>query len=434
MQGLQSIDLGGRAVSSKRIPALDPVTRYGLLALVVILFSVSGGLLWKLGYNYDGLSGGIVTKLHPATYLAFLLFLWRACAFGNPVGYGILVTARRPATALMLTIAVVALAFIILRQRPNMAGLVDTFLGSTVLVLLLAEQDDRLTKNLQRIVHSVMTVNALMALFEFTSKILIFPYRFDGEVFATDTRSSALQGHPLANASLTACYVLALLSGAKNIPPGVKLLLLSLQCAALVTFGGRSAMVITILLGGIYILYQGFGALRSRRVNLLGAALGVLVLSLMPVALGVLIYYGFFDALLGRFVSDGGSANARVEMFELFKYFSLQDIIAGPDVDTVESLRRISGLEWGIENPIIRMTLYQGAFMTLIMMIGFGLFMHELTRQCTPGTWLPMIAWLILLNTSESIASKTTLMAKFAIILLCLYPRRQTSVVRHRQA
>jgi hypothetical protein len=32
-----------------------------------------------------------------------------------------------------------------------------------------------------------------------------------------------------------------------------------------------------------------------------------------------------------------------------------------------------------------------------------------------------MLGWLILLNTSESIASKTTLMTKFVVIVLALY-------------
>lgn len=412
------------------VSGIDPVTRYGIILLVALLFGVSGGMLWDVGYNYDGLTGGALTKLHPATYLAILLFFWRSCTFGNPVAYSALVTSRRPATALMVAISIAVLVSIVLRQRPNMAGLVDTFLGATFLVLLLAEPDERLMSRLRSVVHGIMTVNAVLALCEFATGVLVFPYRFDGEVFASDTRSTALQGHPLANATLTACYILALLSGAKNIAPGLKILLIALQCAALVAFGGRSAMVATIALGGCYALYQGLGTLRHRRVSLPGAAAGIILLSLTPLALGSLFYYGFFDALIGRFVSDGGSANARVEMFELFKHFPLHDLIVGVDVEMLESLRRISGLEWGIENPVIRMTLYQGAFITLLMTVGFGLFMHELSRQCGPGTWLPMMVWLILVNTSESLASKTTLMAKFAVILLCLYPKLVTSRYR----
>ena len=49
------------------------------------------------------------------------------------------------------------------------------------------------------------------------------------------------------------------------------------------------------------------------RVNLLGAALGFMLAALLPVAIVLAASYGFFDALLERFVSDSGSANARGE-------------------------------------------------------------------------------------------------------------------------
>ena len=405
---------------------LDPVTRYGIILAVILLFAVSGGLLWYAGYNYDGLTGSAITKLHPATYMAIMLFLWRACAYGNPVAYGVMVADRRPACMLMVLISTAVLVSVILRQRPGMAGLIDTFVGPGLLVLLLAETDERLTAVLRNAVHLIMTVNALMALGEFVSHILVFPYRFDGSAFETDTRSSALQGHPLANATLTACYVLALFSGDKALPRARRMVMIGLQLAALVTFGGRSAIVVSIILGGGYTVLHGFNALRHRRVSLLGAALAIILLSLLPALAAGLISAGFFDALISRFVSDGGSANARVEMLQLFNSFSIGDIIVGPDLETLESLRRISGLEWGIENPVVRMTLYQGAFLTLLMMLGFGLFMRELTLRSEPGTWLPMIGWLLLINTQESVASKTTLMAKFAVIILCLYRTRRT--------
>ncbi len=402
------------------VPRLDMLSRLGVLVAVLVLFAVSGGMLWYVGWNYDGLSGSAATKVHPATYLAVLVFGWRACAFGNPVGYALHVASLKPATMLMTLISIAALISVVLRQRPNMAGLVDSFLGPAFLVLVLAEMDERLRRKLEILVHGVMTANAMLALFEFATRTLIFPYRFDGETFETDTRSAALQGHPLANATVTACYVLALISGARNISLPVKLGMVALQAAAMVAFGGRTAIVVVAGLGCVYVAWQGFAAIRRRRINLLAAAGVILVLTLAPVAVTGLVASGFFDALISRFVSDGGSANARVEMFRLFQYFSFGEILVGPDVEFLESVRRVSGLEWGIENPIVRMTLYQGAFFTLLMTVGFALFMHELAHG-RRGSWLPMIAWLVLINGSESLASKTTLMTKFAVLLLCLY-------------
>ncbi|UCI34411.1 VpsF family polysaccharide biosynthesis protein [Mesorhizobium sp. B4-1-4] len=412
--------------------SMDWVTGYGLVAAVALLFGISGGMLWLVGYNYDGLTGNPATKIHPSTYLLVLMFAWRACTFGNPMGYVVTVADRRPASALLAVMSIVLLVVVIVRQRPGMAGMIDTFVTPALLVLMLSENDEKTFARLQTVVHVIMTANALLALVEFATKTLVFPYRLDGEVFANDLRSTALQGHPLVNATITSIYVLALLSGSKSLSMPLRLGLIGLQCAALVAFGGRSAMVLTIMLGGCYVLIQGLRTLRMGRVNLLGAALGFILAALIPVVIVLAASYGFFDALLERFVSDSGSANARVEMFDLFQHLELRDLIVGPDIDLVESMRRISGLEQGIENPIIRMVLYQGAFFTLLMVFGFALFTHEVARRCHPGIWLPMLGWLMLLNTSESLASKTTLMTKFVVIALALYPAR--AVVRGRQA
>ncbi|RWC85816.1 MAG: hypothetical protein EOS72_27720 [Mesorhizobium sp.] len=412
--------------------SLDWVTGYGLVAVVALLFSISGGMLWLVGYNYDGLTGNPATKIHPSTYLLVLMFAWRACTFGNPVGYTLAIADRRPASALLAVMSIMLLVVVIVRQRPGMAGMIDTFVAPALLVMMLAEDDETTFARMRTVVHAVMTANALLALFEFATKTLVFPYRLDGEVFMNDLRSTALQGHPLSNATITAIYVLALLSGSRSLSMPLRLGLVGLQCAALVVFGGRSAMVTTIALGGIYLLFSGVAYLRRGRISLPGAALAVVLCSLLPVVLAMLFSYGFFDALLERFVSDSGSANARVEMFELFKHFELRDLIVGPDIDLIESLRRINGLEQGIENPIIRLVLYQGAFFTLLLFLGFVLFMHEVARRCHPGIWLTMLGWLILLNTSESLASKTTLMTKFVVIALVLY--RPVGVAAERKA
>lgn len=52
-----------------------------LIFLVVVLFTVSGGVLWPLGINYEGVTGSAASKIHPFTYLAVLVFGWHA--FGS---------------------------------------------------------------------------------------------------------------------------------------------------------------------------------------------------------------------------------------------------------------------------------------------------------------------------------------------------------------
>ncbi|MHC2017031.1 VpsF family polysaccharide biosynthesis protein [Methylobacterium sp. WCS2018Hpa-22] len=394
---------------------------FGLIALTVLILGVSGGMLWNVGINYDGLTGAAPQKIHPSTYLVLVLFGWAALKSGNPASYLVYAVQVRPAGMLLAVCSIGLFLHIVLRSGPGMAGALDTFLLPGLFAVLLADRDALTWRRLELTVHAVMLVNALLGLTEFATKTLFFPYRLDGQVFATDTRSAALQGHPLGNATLTACYVLALIGGGGRMTVPQRLAMIGLQLAALVAFGGRSAMVVTLIFGGGYGLFALHKVLSAGRIPLLAAAAGIFLFTLVPLGIGGLAAGGFFDALLSRFMADGGSANARVEMLDLVASIPFRELLVGPDMSLVDSLRRVSGLEWGIENPIVRTLVYQGIFMTVLLTAAVTLYMMELVRHCRTGTFLPVIAFVILVNTFEGIGGKTTLLAKFAILLLGLF-------------
>jgi hypothetical protein len=406
---------------SSVIPVARSRASLPIVATVVVLFAASGGLLWDIGINYEGLTGSAASKIHPFTYMVVLLSLWRMLTSGNLVGYGVRAAQVTPASLFLILVTLGLFVHIVVREAPGMAWVVDTFIGPALLLMLLAATDERAMRHAEIALHVLMTINALMGLYEFLAGTLIFPYRFDGEVFPFDARSTALQGHPLSNAAITACYVLALMTGGRSLPKHFKLPLIGLQAAALVVFGGRTAMVVVLVLGGIYGLFAMRRVLQLGRVPLLSAAIAVILFALLPIAVAGLAGGGFFDSILKRFASDGGSANARIEMFDLFSHLTLGDLIVGPDTDLVDSMRRVNGLEWGIENPIIKTILYQGVFMTVFLTIAVCLFFREIARFCDRGIWLPMIGFVILLNSAEMIGGKTTILAKFVVILLCMY-------------
>lgn len=408
------------APPAPRLPLRIPA-RLGLLGCVVLVLAVSGGLLWVLGINYDGLTGSPVQKLHPATYLAVALFLLAMIRAGNPVAYLAGAAGRHPASVFLAAVSVAYFLNIVLRSAPGMAGALDTFLLPALLMILVFDADEGTLRRIETLTHAVMATNALLGLVEFATGQRFFPYRLDGAIFATDTRSAALQGHPLANATLTACYVLALLTGGGHLSVPVRIGAIVLQSAALVTFGGRSGIVVTFVLGGARLVVLLFRALVRNRISLPVAALAAFALPILPLAVVGLAAGGFFDALAGRFAADGGSAHARVEMFALFDGIPLRELIFGPDTALVETLRRMNGLEWGIENPVIRTLLYQGAIVTVFLTVATTLFLWEVARHCRRGIALPLIAFIILINTFESLGGKTTLLAKFAILLLALY-------------
>jgi hypothetical protein len=144
---------------------------------------------------------------------------------------------------------------------------------------------------------------------------------------------------------------------------------------------------------------------------------------MLPLAVAVLAAAGFFDTLLSRFVSDGGSAQARVDMLTIFDAIPFRQLLLGPDLLQVSTLRRIYGLEWGIENSIISDLLYHGILVTGVLVMAVGLYLTEVARTCRRGVWLPILTFVILVNTFEGLAGKTTMLAKFALMLIVLFPQ-----------
>ena len=413
-----------RAALDRIRPAVPGLTGLaaGLFVLAVaLLYCVSGGMLWLAGFNYEGLTGSPLTKIHPGTYLVVMLFGWVALRGGNPFGLMAEMAQRRPACLLMLIAMVVMFLQIVIRKGPGMAGTIDTFMLPPFVVMLFLKSSERTRSWLEIVLHLSMLANAGLGLVEFVTKHLYFPYRFDGEFFAMDTRSSSLQGHPLGNATITAVYILALMNGGSTLSSPQRLMMIVVQMMAMVAFGGRVALVTVLVLGGGYCVVLTHRVLRSNRVPVLGAAVAVMALTFVPIIVVGLYTGGFFDALLTRFETDGGSANARVEMLNLLSAIRVRDLIVGPDQVLVDSLRRQNGLELGIENPIVRMVLYQGAVVTGLIMLSVGLFFFELVRWSRAGLALPLFAFVVIINTFESLGGKTTMLAKFGLMMLVFY-------------
>ena len=389
-------------------------------ALVVLC--VSGGLLWLVGYNYDGLTGSPATKLHPFTYFIFLALACRIFGSGAPLVWLETKMARRPAALGLLATTALLVVTTVLRAGPGMAGFIDTFAGPAAFALLLDDYAAEDFRPLSLALHAAMTANALLGLFEFAHKTLYFPYRLDGVAHLEDTRSTALQGHPLMNAALTEVYVVALMAGARTMPGVLRVCLLGLQFAALMVFGGRTAIVVSLAMAPLFAIHAAFATLKRGRISLLGAAAAAAAIPLVGVAVVGVLASGLADKLLMRFSDDNGSAATRVIMFELLQPFSIGDLMIGPDIEHVETLRRHYGLEQGIENPFVHMILYQGAALMAVVFLSLALFFRELLRGRGLRVIGPVAAMAVLLNASESIASKTDFLDKLLLIFVCLFP------------
>jgi len=392
------------------------------LVIVFLLFAVSSGMLGRLGINHGGVTGAIASKIHPATYLALFTVALVAVARRNPASFFASLLTRQPGTLAFLLAILMLAAYISFDGRKGIATIFDTYLLAVAVALIAAEREARDFVRMEKLVHVLLAANAALALLEYAVGFRFFPFRFEGVEFEWDMRSTGLSGHPLENAQLTGIYIMALLGGGGvSMPKMLRPAAVLLQLAAMVPFGGRTAMLLTLAMMTLWLIPQILHLLRGGRMSLVALASIAILVPVLALAVVAIAAGGFFDVLLVRFVDDSGSAKTRIEMFEIFSQLSAHDILIGANPEMVDSIRRSLGLELGIENPVVRLLLYQGALFTGFLVAGLTLFIIEIVRRLRPGYGMALTFFLIIVNSYESISNKTTGLAQFIVLMIAMF-------------
>ena len=84
-----------------------------LFALIVtMMLTLSGSVLWDLGLNYSGVTGAVASKIHPASYLAFITLGLLVIARRNPASFFVSLLTRHAGTLVFLS-ATALLALVI---------------------------------------------------------------------------------------------------------------------------------------------------------------------------------------------------------------------------------------------------------------------------------------------------------------------------------
>jgi len=417
---------GGEAVVRVARPVAAALIGGLFLVVVFLLFAVSSGMLGALGINHGGVTGSVVSKIHPATYLAFATVALIVLARRNPASFFVNLITRRPGTLAFLITILMLTAYIVLDGRKGIATIFDTYLLAVAVALIVAELDPRDFGRAEKLIHVLLAANAALALVEYAVGYRFFPFRFEGVELEWDMRSTGLSGHPLENAQLTSIYIMVLLAGGgMSLPSALRPAAVLLQLAALVPFGGRTAMLLTLAMIAVWLIPHVLRLLRGGRMSLVALASLAVLLPILPLAVAAFAAGGFFDVLLVRFSDDSGSAKTRLEMFEIFRQLSAHDILLGASPDMIDSIRRTLGLELGIENPVVRFALYQGAIFTGFLVVGLVLFLIEIVRRLRPGYGMALLAFVIIVNSYESISNKTVGLAQFVVLLIAMFHKAE---------
>ena len=274
--------IGGAPAADAAVRATAHFLTFAGLALIVLI-SPMVLHLWGIAYELPG--GTALEKIHPGSLVIFASLALLILNSGNPLRFLARQAGQAPGLFVFLAAWLILLQHIILVQRAPFTPIIDSFLLPMALFICLRDCPASFLCVMARALHVFMAVNACLGLYEVASGWRLTPFVAADLEIELDWRASAFLGHPLANAALTGVYSLVLaLGGGRGMPHLMRPLILCLQLAAMVAFGGRASLVFLLALLLLLALRGGARVLSGGRVGLAQAGLFLicLPLAMMP--------------------------------------------------------------------------------------------------------------------------------------------------------
>ncbi len=412
-----------------RTPRQDKVVHVLALTALALMMFISPMFLMMIGWNYDAPGGSGPMRFHPATYTLLLLYIVVALRDGNPLGSILSAFNRDYRLWLFLGGWVLLLYHAVANQSLPAASLVDTFLLPLLVLQIVIRLAPETRASMVRLVHIGFALNALLGIAEFGSGLRLTPYVAGGILITDDWRSTAFIGHPLGNALMTGCYTMILLLGGGFLKGWHRPAMIGLQLVGMVAFGGRASLVLLMLMVLAVLAKSVLRFMAGAKLKLRHAAFLACLLPVLVAIAGTLFDLGFFDRFILRFTEDKGSANARIVMFELFRGFTVPELLFGPQQENLAHYVHIHRLEFGIESLWVAFILFYGVLPSLLFFTGLLFYLFALTALCQGRAWVVIAYFFIVNSTFLGIAGKTIGFAMMCLFLLLLLPLQARAAV-----
>ncbi len=392
-------------------------------AAIAAELCVSANLLTWAGVPYVTDGGALPLKLHPGTSLL-------VAATAAALAQGGTAWLQRAGTQLWLFTAAVAgclISLALLSGTSNLIVLLDTFLPAGLAAAVLGSASDAARQRLRSMMQLLLALNAALALAEMAAQATLVPLYLNGNAYhplTADFRPTALFDHPLTGALMT-------MIGLALAPRG-RLAGIAYRCllgAALLAFGGRTALAVTLATAAVLGFRRGARLVLSRHRRAGWAMLAAAGAALVGVGLGAAaLAAGLGDRLAGHLYWDA-SAQVRLAQWEILGQLDTAQLLFGTPREALladlNALRLATGVEV-IENFWLLMAVSLGA-------IGFPLFLAGLGALCAwcwqrtdlQGRAL-LIGTLLVASSSNSLGRKSTVLVCLVAALVCL-PRRRAA-------
>ncbi|WP_235943742.1 VpsF family polysaccharide biosynthesis protein [Uliginosibacterium aquaticum] len=415
-----------------------PFLPYFLLLLsVALIIGASGNLLALWGYNYAGLGGNPIEKIHPSTFtlIAALLSLLGYRNGAQRLQAGLL----QPAIFTSLCCSLLAIVYAQLVLKQPLSGLIVSWLTPVLLLALLLQMNRSQALRLEYLLHALMLVNSIMGVIEFVQGSALVPpvlLDYTGSGAELDVsewgewRASGLFGHPLAatlacGLVVVAVYALICFRRASRLQ-----IFTLLHCLAVMPlFGGRTSIFATILfvlLMSLARLWLDFSGKTDNRIDLFKVLCAVF--ALLCAALWA-YQAGMLDPLLERLQDDKGSGQTRFSALEIVADTSWLELFFGDFKGLLPYRQVVFGTIYGIEIFWVGMLLIYGALASVFIFIGCWRALCLCAETYSSLAWWPITFFFFAISSGVGLTVKSTAFSFLMIVFVFMLCSRRSGGV-----
>jgi len=378
---------------------------------LLVRFLLSVNVFGAFGLDFSSPEGNPLTKIHPATYIVLIAATF---FFLQPLHDIANVVRHAPGlVAFLLLVPLLAIYALANAGYSGSAVYIETYVSAGLLALLLHGGTDPQKRKLGIFLLVVVFINAGIGVYESLTYTHLFPLVLGSEeVVPADQefRAHAFYGHPLAASLITVMGIVLLY--ATRIRVWVMLPLFSCLMIALLAYGGRTALAVTLALTVCTTIVLTMRSLINRHMPLdLGLALlcGLIV---VPALVGyVAIETSIGERIFATLYFDS-SAQVRAEQWEVLNHLSLQQWLFGismPDLLRLKYQIGLGNADTDIENFWLLIFLNIGSLGFVVYVSAFLAFLFYLGRQAGGAVgWVLVGSSLFILSSSNSLGVKSS--------------------------
>jgi hypothetical protein len=383
---------------------------------VLLNMLVSASLLYAAGINYTSPGGSPFAKLHPGTYLAMLAFalvLWER--------HAPLATLReywrreRAIMCFILSLLWCVLLALIVNGPTGTAVYIESFAPAAILVLILGRAPQATLRRLGYAMLALFALNVAIALIETTLHQRLIPLYLGGDAltkeFKVDFRATGLWDHPLTGSSMTMIAMVLIMAMPLALAWRAALALLFL--AGLISFGGRTALALTV------VTLAGYGCtwfarqVVSRRLRPWHLAAVVITMLVVPAFIwAVATQTSAGERLMAHMYWDDSAQNRAVQ-FQVLSNMTPRELLFGTSFDRIGQIIYQIGLSVPfdeIEDFWLVIMVQVGIFGFIGFAAGFLVFVARVWNfSSTPGRVI-LVLVLLIASTSNSLGRKSNLL------------------------